>query len=132
MLKKTEDNCFGMRNVIFRKADIMNINCSDERFDKVIAGNVIHLLDDPDGAVAEMNRVCKKGGMLIIPTYRNKDEEGAQNLFTQVVDKAGAGFKSQFTLDSYREYFVQHGYEDLEITFFEGRVPCAVAALKRI
>ena len=52
MLKKTEDNCFGMRNVIFRKADIMNINCSDERFDKVIAGNVIHLLDDPDGAVA--------------------------------------------------------------------------------
>ncbi|MBR7008523.1 MAG: class I SAM-dependent methyltransferase [Ruminococcus sp.] len=131
MLKKTEDNCFGMRNVIFRKADIMNINCSDERFDKVIAGNVIHLLDDPDGAVAEMNRVCKKGGLIIIPTYINKDEQGKQNLFTQVVDKAGAGFKRQFTLDSYRQYFEQLGYEDVEINYFDGRVPCAVAVLKR-
>lgn len=131
MLKKTEDNCFGMRNVIFRKADIMNINCSDERFDKVIAGNVIHLLDDPDGAVAEMNRVCKKGGLIIIPTYINKDEQGKQNLFTQVVDKAGAGFKRQFTLDSYRQYFEQLDYEDVEINYFDGRVPCAVAVLKR-
>ncbi len=131
MLKKTEDNCFGMRNVIFRKADIMNINCSDERFDKVIAGNVIHLLDDPDGAVAEMNRVCKKGGLIIIPTYINKDEQGKQNLFTQVVDKAGAGFKRQFTLDSYRQYFEQLGYDDVEINYFDGRVPCAVAVLKR-
>lgn len=131
MLKKTEDNCFGMRNVVFRKADIMNINCSDERFDKVIAGNVIHLLDDPDGAVAEMNRVCKKGGLIIIPTYINKDEQGKQNLFTQVVDKAGAGFKRQFTLDSYRQYFEQLGYEDVEINYFDGRVPCAVAVLKR-
>ncbi|MBO5575271.1 MAG: class I SAM-dependent methyltransferase [Ruminococcus sp.] len=131
MLKKTEDNCFGMRNVIFRKADIMNINCSDERFDKVIAGNVIHLLDDPDGAVAEMNRVCKKGSLIIIPTYINKDEQGKQNLFTQVVDKAGAGFKRQFTLDSYRQYFEQLGYEDVEINYFDGRVPCAVAVLKR-
>lgn len=131
MLKKTEDNCFGMRNVIFRKADIMNINCSDERFDKVIAGNVIHLLDDPDGAVAEMNRVCKKGGLIIIPTYINKDEQGKQNLFTQVVDKAGAGFKRQFTLDSYRQYFEQLGYEDVDINYFDGRVPCAVAVLKR-
>ena len=131
MLKKTEDNCFGMRNVIFRKADIMNINCSDERFDKVIAGNVIHLLDDPDGAVAQMNRVCKKGGLIIIPTYINKDEQGKQNLFTQVVDKAGAGFKRQFTLDSYRQYFEQLGYDDVEINYFDGRVPCAVAVLKR-
>ena len=131
MLKKTEDNCFGMRNVIFRKADIMNINCSDERFDKVIAGNVIHLLDDPDGAVAEMNRVCKTGSLIIIPTYLNTDEQGKQNLFTQVVDKAGAGFKRQFTLDSYRQYFEQLGYEDVEINYFDGRVPCAVAVLKR-
>ena len=132
MLKKAEDNCFGLTNVLFRKADIMNIKCKDESFDKVIAGNVIHLLDDPCAALKEMNRVCKKGGMLIIPTYINKDEEGAQNLFTQVLDKAGAGFKRQFTLESYREFFVQQGYEDPEITFFEGRVPCAVAALKRI
>ncbi|WP_028505466.1 class I SAM-dependent methyltransferase [Ruminococcus sp. FC2018] len=131
MLKKTQDNCFGLKNIVFRKADIMDIKCKDESFDKVIAGNVIHLLDDPDKAVAQMNRVCKKGGLIIIPTYINKDEQGNQNLFTQIVDKAGAGFKRQFTLESYKQYFEQLGYEDVEINFFDGRVPCAVAVLKR-
>ena len=131
MLKKTQDNCFGLKNIVFRKADIMDIKCKDESFDKVIAGNVIHLLDDPDKAVAQMNRVCKKGGLIIIPTYINKDEQGNQNLFTQIVDKVGAGFKRQFTLESYKQYFEQLGYEDVEINFFDGRVPCAVAVLKR-
>ena len=96
-----------------------------------MAGNVIHLLDDPDKAVEEMNRVCKKGGLIIIPTYINKDEHGKQNVFTQILDKAGAGFKRQFTLESYRQYFEQLGYEDTEINYFDGRVPCAVAVLKR-
>ena len=131
MLKKTQDNCFGFKNIVYRKADITDIKCKDESFDKVIAGNVIHLLDDPDKAVEEMNRVCKKGGLIIIPTYINKDEHGKQNVFTQILDKAGAGFKRQFTLESYRQYFEQLGYEDTEINYFDGRVPCAVAVLKR-
>ena len=64
-------------------------------------------------------------------TYINKDEHGKQNVFTQILDKAGAGFKRQFTLESYRQYFEQLGYEDTEINYFDGRVPCAVAVLKR-
>lgn len=39
------------------------------RTGKVVAGNVIHLLDDPHAAIKEMMRVCRKGGKVIIPTY---------------------------------------------------------------
>ena len=131
MLKKTEENCFGLKNVVMRKADITNIKCKDESFDKVIAGNVIHLLDDPHKAVSEMFRVCKKGGLVIIPTYINKGGNGNQNLFTQIVGKAGADFKRQFTLESYKQFFEDEGYADGEYTMFEGRVPCAVAVLKK-
>ena len=131
MLKKTEENCFGLKNVVLRKADITNINCKDETFDKVIAGNVIHLLDDAHKAVSEMFRVCKKGGLVIIPTYINKDENGGQNLLTQIVGKAGADFKRQFTLESYKQFFEDEGYADGEYTMFDGRVPCAVAVLKK-
>ena len=131
MLKQAEDSCFGLTNVLFRKADIMNIKGRDERFDKIIAGNVIHLLDDAEGAVREMDRVCKKGGMLIIPTYINESESGGQSIFTQMVSKAGADFKRQFTLESYKQFFADLGYEDTEFTFIEGRVPCAVAAIRK-
>lgn len=132
MLKQAQDNCFGLDNIIFRKADIMHINCKDERFDKIVAGNVIHLLDDPQGAVREMDRVCKKGGMMIIPTYINETQDGKESLFAQVLSKAGADFKRQFTLESYKQFFADMGYTQTEFEFIKGRVPCAVAAVKKV
>ena len=50
------------------------LKCQDDRFDKVVAGNVIHLLSDPHAAVKELERVCKPGGKIIIPTYINASE----------------------------------------------------------
>jgi SAM-dependent methyltransferase len=35
---------------------------TDGSFDKVVAGNVIHLLDAPMQALRELNRVCKRAG----------------------------------------------------------------------
>ena len=73
----------------------------DSSFDKVVAGNVIHLLDNPLTALSELNRVCKDGGMLIIPTYMNKDDKGKTNGFSDAVGKA------------------------------DGRIPCAVAVMRK-
>ena len=69
MLKKAEKNCTAFHNITFTKADITALAFPDCSFDKVVAGNVIHLLDNPLTALGELNRVCKDGGMLIIPTY---------------------------------------------------------------
>ena len=76
MLKKAEKNCTAFQNITFTKADITALAFPDCSFDKVVAGNVIHLLDNPLTALGELNRVCKDGGMLIIPTYMNKDSKG--------------------------------------------------------
>ena len=64
-------------NVFFKKADITNLKCKDERFDKVVAGNVIHLVPNPEKAMAELNRVVKPGGKIIIPTYINMTTKSA-------------------------------------------------------
>ncbi len=69
MLKKAEKNCAAFQNITFSKADITALAFPDCSFDKVVARNVIHLLDNPLTALGELNRVCKDGGMLIIPTY---------------------------------------------------------------
>ena len=53
-------------------ADILHLDYPDESFDKVIAANVIHLLDEPLKALSELDRVCRKGGSIIIPTYMNR------------------------------------------------------------
>ena len=131
MLKKAEKNCRAFRNIIYDQADITALSYPDGSFDKVVAGNVIHLLDNPMTALYELNRVCKDGGMLIIPTYMNKDSNGKTSGFAGAVGKAGADFKREFTMESYRQFFLDAGYPDAKISLAEGRIPCAVAVMRK-
>ena len=131
MLKRAEKNCAAYSNVQFRQADILSLDSRDNSFDKVAAGNVIHLLDEPLKALDELNRVCRPGGMLIIPTYMNRNRKGETSGFASVVGKAGADFKRQFTVESYRQFFLDAGYGDVKITLAEGRIPCAVAVMAK-
>ena len=131
MLKKAEKNCAAFHSITFMEADITALSFPDNSFDKVVAGNVIHLLDNPLTALGEMNRVCKDGGMLIIPTYMNKKSEGKASGFARAIGKAGADFKRQFTTESYRQFFMDAGYTDVKVTMADGRIPCAVAVMKK-
>lgn len=131
MLKRAEKNCAEYKNVQFRLANILSLDYPDGSFNKVVAGNVIHLLDEPMKALNELDRVCKPGGMLIIPTYMNRDQKGETSGFASVVGKAGADFKRQFTPESYRQFFLDAGYRDVMILLAEGRIPCAVAVMEK-
>lgn len=129
MLKKARKKCASFPNASFMNVDINALPFDDESFDVAVAANVIHLLDDPEKALAELDRVCVPGGRLIIPTYVNRETTGRTSGFAAVVGKAGADFKRQFTLRSYREFFEDLGYRDEEYTLIIGRVPCAIAFL---
>ncbi len=131
MLAKAGKNCAAFPNVTFAFADITALGYPDKSFDKVVAGNVIHLLDEPLKALAELNRVCRPGGTLIIPTYMNRDRKGRTGGFARTVGKAGEDFKRQFTVESYRQFFLDAGYRGVQITLAEGRIPCAVAVMKK-
>ena len=129
MLRKAEKNCRSFRNITYAQADITALSFADGSFDKVVAGNVIHLLDKPLTALGELDRVCKDGGLLIIPTYMNKDDKGKTSGFAGAVGKAGADFKREFTMESYKQFFLEAGYADVKISLADGRIPCAVAVM---
>ena len=131
MLRRAEKNCRAFRNITYAQTDITALPFADGSFDKVVAGNVIHLLDNPLTALRELNRVCKDGGMLIIPTYMNKDDKGKTSGFAGAVGKAGADFKRQFTVESYRQFFLDAGYPDVKVSLADGRISCAVAVMRK-
>ena len=74
-----------------------------------MAGNVIHLLPDPQSAMKELTRVCKDGGKLIIPTYINGDE-GTNKLAVK--------------------FFAEMGYEDVAYEVVRGRMSCDIAIIE--
>ncbi len=106
------------------------INRKVHRELKVVAANVIHLLDKPEKALSELARVCKPDGTLIIPTYMNKDAKGKTSAFARTVGKAGADFKRQFTESSYKDFFAENGFEDVSVVPIRRRIPCAVAVIR--
>lgn len=129
MLKQAARKCRKLSNVSFRRADITNIKCRNDRFDKVVAGNVIHLLPDPGKALAELERVVTPGGKIIIPTYINMSKRSA-GLAVKFVELLGADFKKQFDLDSYKSFFEEMGYDNVEYHVVDGRMPCTIAVIK--
>ena len=131
MLEKAEKKCGKFGNVTFKRENILQIGEPDGRFDAVVAANVIHLLDEPYRALAELDRVCRRGGRIIIPTYMNRTDRGGTNRVSGVIGRAGADFKREFTLDSYRQFFADAGYTDADYTLCRGRIPCAVAVLRK-
>ena len=130
MLRQASRKCRKLDNVKFRCADITNIKCKDERFDKVVAGNVIHLLPDPGKALSELKRVTKPGGKIIIPTYINMSK-GSAGLAIKFIELLGADFKKQFDLGSYKKFFSDMGYQDVEYYVVDGRMPCAIAIITK-
>lgn len=131
MLRRAEKKYGSFPNVRFERADILRLDYPDASFDAVVAANVIHLLDEPYRALRELDRVCRPGGRIIIPTYMNQTDKGTTNGVSSAIGKAGADFKREFTLDSYRRFFADAGYTDAEYTMCRGRVPCAVAVLRK-
>ena len=107
-----------------------HLKCRDNRFDKVVAGNVIHLLDDPCAALKELERVCRPGGKIIVPTYINASA-GVNRMAVRLLEMAGVTFKRQYDLQSYRKFFSDAGYENVSYFVVDGRMPCAVAVITK-
>lgn len=76
MLRRAEKKYGKRSNIAFEQADILHLRYPDGAFDTVVAANVIHLLDEPLRALRELDRVCRPGGRIIIPTYMNGTESG--------------------------------------------------------
>lgn len=131
MVKRTAKKCAAYPNITVREANILKLDFPDESFDVVVAGNVIHLLDEPYKALGELDRVCKIGGQIVIPTYMNKDEKGDAGAWSEALGKAGVDFKREFTFATYQAFFAEAGYENASYTMIEGRIPCALAVLQK-
>ena len=131
MLRRAEKKYGKYSNVLFEQADILRLSYQDDHFDAVVAANVIHLLDEPYTALHELERVCKPGGKIIIPTYMNQTDSGNTNGVSDAIGKAGADFKREFTFDTYKQFFSDAGYPDASYVLCKGRIPCAVAILKK-
>jgi ubiquinone/menaquinone biosynthesis C-methylase UbiE len=58
----------------WREGDATNLPLEDERFDAALGLSALFFFPDPGGAVAEMARVVRTGGVVVIQTYASLDD----------------------------------------------------------
>lgn len=130
MLRQAYKHCRNYHNVTIKRADMTQLHCRDNRFDTVVAGNVIHLLEDPYAAIKELERVCKTGGKIIIPTYINASQ-GVNKMAVRLLALAGVDFRRQYDIHTYKELFQEERYKNVEYDIIPGRMPCAIAIITK-
>ena len=55
--------------------------------------------------------------------------KGMETAAGKIISLLGADFKRQFDLDSYKKFFEDKGYNEVEYHVVDGRMPCAIAVI---
>lgn len=112
-------------------ADGVNARVNRELSARVAAGNVLHLLDEPRAALVELGRVCKDGGMVVIPTYLGRRDDGSVRGLSALLGCIGVKFGRQLDLGSYCSLLQAAGYGEVHVELIEGRLPCALGTIRK-
>lgn len=130
MLKQAQRKAraLGADNIEFAARNIFDLQDPDDTYDVVIAGNVLHLLTNPQGAVKEMYRVLKPGGRLLLPTFTNKN---SSRLLIGIYKKLGFDPAANYSPSEYKKMLVDCGLGRVRTKLIKGLVPCCYAVIEK-
>lgn len=98
MVKKVRERTAGVENVEVRQLDLYAVD-PDERFDAIVAANVLHLLPDLPGAVDRLVGALNPGGRLVVPTFCH-DQNALARCVSWVSSLTAFPAERRFSLES--------------------------------
>ena len=109
MLRVAEENMRqrGLTNVEFKTGDGLNLPFEDHSLDAVFANMYLHHIEEPPLAIAEMVRVLKPGGVLVI----TDEDEHRHEWLREEMDDVWLGFDR----DQIQRWFVEAGLREVEV-----------------
>ena len=94
----------------FSVQDMFCLPCADESFDVVIVSNALHIVPQPEKALAEIHRVLRDDGVLIAPTFTHAENSFFGNSKAFFLKLAGFPLHSRWTSEEYLCFLQQNGW----------------------
>ena len=111
----------------FSVQDMFRLPYAEESFDVVIVSNALHIVPQPEKALAEIRRVLKDDGVLIAPTFThgNSTLRGRIKLFFMKL--AGFPLNSRWSSADYLAFLRQNGWTVRKSTVLKASFPLTYA-----
>ena len=94
----------------FSVQDMFCLPYAEESFDAVIVSNALHIVPQPEKALAEIHRVLKDDGVLIAPTFTHAGNSFTGKVRAFFMTLAGFPLHSRWTSEEYLRFLSQNGW----------------------
>lgn len=109
------------QNVTFEVVDATSLPYADKSFDLVVIANALHIIPEPQKALAQIKRVLKDGGLLIAPNFIFR-KSGAKNLWQKILALVGIKFAHEWTAEEYLAFLRENGLRVAKSQVVKGRI----------
>ena len=94
----------------FSVQDMFCLPYANQSFNVVIVSNALHIVPQPEKALAEIRRVLKDGGVLIAPTFTHAGNSFSGRAKAFFMKLAGFPLHSKWTSEEYLRFLQQNGW----------------------
>ena len=94
----------------FSVQDMFRLPYTEESFDVVIVSNALHIVPQPEKALAEIHRVLKDDGVLIAPTFTHAGNSFSGKVKAFFMKLAGFPLHSKWTSHEYLAFLRENGW----------------------
>ena len=111
----------------FSVQDMFRLPYAEESFDVVIVSNALHIVPQPEKALAEIRRVLKDDGVLIAPTFTHAGNSFTGKVRAFFMKLAGFPLHSRWTSEEYLRFLRQNGWSVRKSAVLKASFPLTYA-----
>ena len=127
---KDKNNAKHHGNLVFHVKDAYSLDYDVSSFDVAIASNVLHVMIQPEKALASIHRVLKPGGILVAPTYCH-NEHMISNITSRLMSLSGFKVFHKWSVASYKDFIENNNFHIVKYKRIKGLMPFAIVAAQK-
>lgn len=120
----------GVTNIRFSVQNAYSLPYEAGNYDIVLIANTLHIMPQPEKALAEIKRVLKRNGKMIAPTFVHAGSKRAAVL-SRVMSLTGFRAYHKWTEQSYCEFLVKNGFHITSAELMKASFPLAYVVAEK-
>ena len=115
----------------FSVQDMFCLPYANQSFDVVIVSNALHIVPQPEKALAEIRRVLKDDGVLIAPTFTHAGNSFTGKVKAFFMKRVGFPLHSKWTSEEYLRFLRQNGWAVRKSAVLKASFPLTYAECEK-